>query len=157
MILRDAGRQLYYFRMRRPLPQPFRRIITKEQTFVQRDSGLLFLTIRAECLRLLLLNASLRNTAAIPLTLVSPEVSVSFSTRSPIPNPTETGSCGEPHHAQTLPRISSSAVFAACMASYYIGVASAGLFYSTADHLMRYSICKKYDQIRTSDLFAQIC
>ena len=85
---------MYCFRMRRPLPQPFRRIITKEKTLVQRDSCLLFLTIRAECLRLLLLNASFRNTSALPLTLILLAISVSFSTMSPNPNPFETGGRG---------------------------------------------------------------
>ena len=79
--------QMYSFRMRRPLPQPFRRIITKAQTLVQRDSCLCLLTIRTKCLRLLLLNASFRNTSALTLHFIQFLISVPGPTRSPCSNP----------------------------------------------------------------------
>ena len=48
-------------------------------------------------------------------------------------------------------------IFAACMASDYVCIAPFRLFHRTADHFMGYGVCKEYDQIRASDLFAETC
>ena len=48
-------------------------------------------------------------------------------------------------------------VLTACVAPDHICVASARLFHRAPHHLMGHCVCKQYDQIRTSYLFAKTC